>query len=143
VPLIVGLAEALELQKTEHEQADAAMIQMRDVLIREVLNRIPDAILTGHPQQRLPNHASFVFDGVDGNQLLIQLDMAGFACSSGSACKVGDPKPSDVLLAIGIPPRTALGSLRVTLGRSTTFDEVERFCNILPKLVEANRKVHQ
>jgi cysteine desulfurase len=143
VPLIVGLAEALELQKAEHEKVDAAMVQMRDSLIREVLNRIPDAILTGHPLQRLPNHASFVFDGADGNQLLIQLDMAGFACSSGSACKVGDPKPSDVLLAIGVPPRTALGSLRVTLGRNTRIDEVERFCNILPKLVEANRKANQ
>ena len=115
VPLIVGMAEAIALlEQTSTNDADG-LAGMRTALISGVLNAIPGAVLTGHPSMRLPNHASFVFDGVDGNQLLVQLDMAGFACSSGSACKVGDPQPSDVLLAIGVPPTRALGSLRVTL----------------------------
>ena len=112
---------------------------MRDYLIGRVLENIPDAQLTGHATQRLPNHASFVFKHADGNQLLMLLDMAGFACSSGSACKVGSPTPSDVLLAIGLPPEWALGSLRVTLGSGNTPEQIEKFLNVLPGLVEKAR----
>jgi len=104
------------------------------------LETIPDAQLTGHPIQRLPNHASFVFRGADGNRLLMLLDLAGFACSSGSACKVGSPKPSEVLLAIGLPEEWALGSLRITLGKDSTPQQVERFLAALPGLVEKARK---
>lgn len=143
VPSIVGMAEALRLRQSEGNERSDRLTKMRDVLISDLLERIPDDSLTGHPNQRLPNHASFVFAGVDGNQLLIQLDMAGFACSSGSACKVGDPKPSDVLLALDIHPTTALGSLRVTLGKDTTMEEVEKFCTTLPGLVETNRKMQR
>jgi cysteine desulfurase len=141
VPSIVGMAEALKLNADRQAGQSIKLTAMRDTLIHRVLQEIPNTHLTGHPGERLPNHASFVFDGVDGNQLLIQLDMAGFACSSGSACKVGDPKPSDVLLAIGIAAERALGSLRVTLGNGTTGEHIERFCNKLPDLVEANRRM--
>jgi cysteine desulfurase len=85
--------------------------------------------------ERLPNHASFVFKGVDGNALLMLLDAAGFACSSGSACKTGNPEPSEVLAALGLEREWGLGSLRVTLGRQTTEDEVEAFLAALPELV--------
>lgn len=142
VPLIVGLAEALKIQEVSFSARNSELTAMRHALIERVLRNIPNAQLTGHPAQRLPNHASFVFDGVDGNQLLVQLDMAGFACSSGSACKVGDPKPSDVLLAIGISPERALGSLRVTLGGGTTMEQIDHFCDTLPGLVEVNRRMH-
>ena len=115
------------------------MIPMRDHLISQVLESIPDTKLTGHPTERLPNHASFVFRGVDGNELLMQLDVEGFACSSGSACKTGNPEPSDVITTIGLVEEWALGSLRVSLGKFTTKDEISKFIEILPKVVARNR----
>lgn len=139
VPSIIGMTRALQIVKEECQDEGKRLATLRDTLIEGVLNSIRGTILTGHPTDRLPNHASFAFDRVDGNQLLIQLDMAGFACSSGSACKIGDPKPSDVLLAIGIDPETALGSLRVTLGRSTTIDQIEKFLATLPGVVDRIR----
>jgi cysteine desulfurase len=89
--------------------------------------------------ERLPNHASFVFRNVNGNDLLIHLDLAGIAASSGSACKTGDPRPSGVLLALGLEPEWALGSLRVTAGRGTNDAHVERLVAVLPKIVEKLR----
>jgi cysteine desulfurase len=88
----------------------------------------------------MPNHTSFVFKGVDGNALLMILDVEGFACSSGSACKTGDPEPSEVLTAIGISPDWALGSLRVTLGSATTAQQVDAFLHVLPGAV---RRAHE
>jgi cysteine desulfurase len=108
-----------------------------------VLEEIPQSRLSGHPTQRLPNHASFVFAGVDGNALLMLLDNEGFACSSGSACKTGSPEPSEVLQALGFDREWSLGSLRVTLGVETTVAEVEAFLNRLPELVERTRKLSQ
>ena len=95
--------------------------------------------LTGHPIERLPNHASFVFENVDGNTLLQMLDSAGFACSSGSACKTGNPQPSEVLTAIGLSRSWALGSLRITLGQDTTVQQVESLIQVLPALVKRAR----
>ncbi len=108
-------------------------------MIEVVLASIPDSVLTGHRDQRLPNHASFVFKGIDGNALLAALDFAGFGCSSGSACKTGEPEPSRVLEAIGLSPDYALGSLRVTVGRTTTRRQVDAFLDILPPTVERLR----
>jgi len=139
IPYIVGLAEAFRLAQTKRRQRIEHLKPMRDYLISQVLEAIPDARLTGHPSQRLPNHASFVFNGVDGNALLMMLDVEGFACSSGSACKTGNPEPSDVLIAMGIPRSWALGSLRVTLGFQTTLGEIEAFLKALPSLIEKNR----
>jgi cysteine desulfurase len=96
--------------------------------------------LTGHPVDRLPNHASFVFEGIDGNALLMMLDANGFACSSGSACKTGDPEPSEVLTALGLSRDWALGSLRVTLGEGTRPEDIDSFLGILPGLVERVRR---
>ena len=87
--------------------------------------------MTGHPDERLPNHASFIFKNVDGNDLLMILDQQGFACSSGSACKVGEPKPSDVLINLGLSPEWASGSLRVTLGRNTEGERIQQFLDNL------------
>lgn len=140
-PYIVGLAEAFHLTQTELIQRSAHLIPLRDMLIAGVLERVSGVQLTGHPTERLPNHASFVFEGVDGNALLAMLDVAGFACSSGSACKSGTPKPSEVLLAIGLPPAMAMGSLRVTLGVDTSVGDIESFLSVLPSLVEKCRKL--
>jgi cysteine desulfurase len=117
------------------------MTAMRDHLIGKILEDIPISRLTGHPTDRLPNHASFVFKGIDGNELLMLLDIEGFACSSGSACKTGDPEPSEVLMAIGLEPEWALGSLRVTIGKDTEREEVEAFFTSLKKCIEKLQKL--
>ena len=141
VPYIVGFAEALSLASEEREQRIAHVKPLRDQIIGRVLEEIPDALLTGHPENRLPNHASFVFKDVDGNLLLQLLDSAGFACSSGSACKTGNPEPSEVITSLGYSRDWALGSLRITLGVDSTPENVDMFVNTLPGLVEKVRKL--
>ncbi len=143
VPYIVGFAEALRLANEERQQRVARLRPLRDRLIGTLLEAIPDARLTGHPEHRLPNHASFVFKNVDGNLLLTLLDAAGFACSSGSACKTGNPEPSEVMEAIGLAHEWGLGSLRVTLGRDTLPEHIEAFLNALPALVEKAKELHR
>jgi cysteine desulfurase len=141
VPFIVGQAEAFRIINEDGDSYREKLTAMRDHLIGEVLEAIQDVRLTGHPSDRLPNHASFVFKGVDGNELLMQLDIEGFACSSGSACKTGNPEPSEVLTAIGLEKDWALGSLRVTLGKPTTREEISKFIEILPKVVSKLRNM--
>jgi len=140
IPYIIGLAEALRLTREEMVERNKKLTTLRDRLIDGVLSAIPRSRLTGHPVERLPNHASFVFEGVDGNTLLMMLDMAGFACSSGSACKVGAPEPSDILLAVGWSKSWAMGSLRVTLGRDSNEADVERFLHELPVIIQRLRE---
>ncbi|MCC7359557.1 MAG: cysteine desulfurase [Anaerolineales bacterium] len=135
VPGVVGLAEALRLTDAERAAHNARFTALRDRLIDGVLAAIPHSALTGHRTERLPNHASFVLEGVDGNELLMHLDLADIGASSGSACKTGDPEPSEVLLALGLPRAWALGSLRLTLGRATTDDHIDRVLAVLPGLV--------
>jgi cysteine desulfurase len=141
IPLIVGLAESLRLAVAEREARTAHLLPLRDKIIGSLLEMIPDSRLTGHLESRLPNHASFVFKDADGNLLLQLLDAAGFACSSGSACKTGNPEPSDAISSLGFSRDWALGSLRVTLGASTNAEAVERFIQILPGLVEKTRSL--
>ena len=141
IPYIVGMARAFELAIEERISRVEHVRPLRDQLIKKVLEEIPDVQLTGHPTERLPNHASFVFNKVDGNALLSILDIEGYACSSGSACKTGDPEPSDVLLSIGFDREWALGSLRVTLGAATTSSQVKNFGKFLPEAVERTRSL--
>ncbi|MCK6582756.1 MAG: cysteine desulfurase, partial [Anaerolineales bacterium] len=142
VPYIVGFAEALKLAAEEREARTAHVKPLRDHIIGTVLETIPDSRLTGHPEKRLPNHASFVFKDVDGNLLLQLLDAAGFACSSGSACKTGNPEPSEVIKALGYSDDWALGSLRITLGVGTTPEQVDSFLRTLPSLVDKARNLN-
>jgi len=139
VPYIVGFAEALRLTREEREQRTAHVKPLRDKIIGTVLETIPDSHLTGDLESRLPHHASFAFKDADGNLLLTLLDAAGFACSSGSACKTGNPEPSEVMNAIGLSRAWGLGSLRVTLGKDTLPEHVESFLTALPPLVEKAR----
>lgn len=141
IPLIVGLAESLRLAVAEREARTAHLLPLRDKIIGSVLELVPESRLTGHLQSRLPNHASFVFKDADGNLLLQLLDAAGFACSSGSACKTGNPEPSQAITSLGFSRDWALGSLRVTLGASTTPVDVENFIGNLPVLVERAREL--
>lgn len=141
IPYIVGMAEAFHLAQKEREGRISSLTPLRDHLIGSILEEIPDSQLTGHPQERLPNHASFLFKGVDGNALLMMLDLAGFACSSGSACKTGNPEPSDVLTNLGYTRDWSLGSLRITLGMGTTNSHIEAFLKILPNVISKLRKI--
>lgn len=141
VPYIVGLAEAFRLIQAERDKNASHLIPLRDRLIGQVLEEVSETRLTGHPIQRLPNHASFVFKGVDGNALLTMLDVEGYACSSGSACKTGNPEPSEVLKALGLSPEWALGSLRVTLGETSRSEHITTFLEVLPGLIEGLRRL--
>ena len=141
MPYIIGLSKALQIADDEKENFVKRIVPLRDQIIDRVLTEISESYLSGHPKERLPNHASFVFDGVDGNELLIMLDVAGFACSSGSACKTGAPEPSNVLLAIGTPAERALGSLRVTIGHGTTQEHIDKFINALPQIIRSAREI--
>ena len=141
VPGIVGLAKAFEITRQEMEQSSNHESQLRDHLIGSVLEQISGSRLTGHPTKRLANHASFIFDKLSGNTLLMILDAEGFACSSGSACRSGNPQPSDILLAIGVDPESALGSLRVTIGRETKREDINALISFLPKAVASARRL--
>jgi cysteine desulfurase len=143
IPYIVGLAEALEITQVERKSRIEHLLPLRDRVIGRILEEIPDSQLTGHPTQRLPNHASFVFRGIESNSLLMLLDIAGFACSSGSACKTGSPEPSEVLFALGLDERLAMGSLRITLGSSTTPVEIDHFLDQLPEIITEARKMER
>lgn len=138
-PFIVGMATALELAYTEREARTDHLRQMRDALIDGILSSVPDVALTGHPESRLPSHASFVIPGVDSSQLLMHLDMRGVAASGGSACKTGSPEPSGVLLAMGYSEEEAIGSLRLTAGVHTTLEDVEYAVTAVQESVERLR----
>jgi cysteine desulfurase len=117
------------------------LTRLRDRLINGVLTNIPDARLTGHAELRLADSASFVFRGCDGEALLMALDLAGIAASTGSACTTGDLEPSFVLTAMGLDPKWAIGSLRFTLGRHTTEEQIDRVLKTLPKVVKKTRSL--
>jgi cysteine desulfurase len=136
---IVGLATALTRAEAEREHEAARLTGLRDRLIREVLARIPESRLTGHPSLRLPNNASFVFADVEGEAILMALDVQGIAASTGSACTSASLDPSHVLLALGLPAPLAIGSLRLTLGRSNGDADVDRIMEVLPAIVQRQR----
>jgi cysteine desulfurase len=141
VPLIVGMAKALELAYEEFDARTSHFQVMRDQLIDGVLSRVPGAHLTGHPTQRLPSHASFLFEDVDSGGLIMHLDMRGVSASGSSACKTGNPEPSEVLLAMGYAPKEASGSLRLTVGRQTTAEDIDYTVQTLVETVEKLRKL--
>ncbi len=132
---IVALGVAMRIATARRQEESPRQSALRDRIIDGVLARLPDAMLTGHRTDRLPNNASFVFPGADGTSLIAAFDMAGFSVSSGSACTSGDTEPSHVILALGVDRETAKGSLRVTVGRSTTEADVDAFLAALPAIV--------
>ena len=135
---IVGTATALTLAQEEMAQVTPRIKALRDRLIEGVLT-IPGSRLTGHPTERLPNNASFCFEGVEGESLLLSLDLLGIAASSGSACTSGSVDPSHVLIAMGMPAAWLRGSLRLTLGKSNTQADVDAILTHLPAIVEKIR----
>lgn len=136
LPGIVGMAVALQLAYHDLPQTTARLTRLRDRLINGVLQTVPGAILTGaRGGERLPNHASFCFEGVFGETILLELEQAGILCSSGSACAAGSNEPSHVLLALGFDEDTARTAVRFTLGRSTTQAEIDRVLEVLPGII--------
>ena len=136
---IVGMAKAMSLAYEHSERNNARIAALRDQLVQGILSRIPETRLTGHPAQRLPNSASFTFKYVEGEAILLNLDMAGVAASSGSACTTGSDAPSHVLAAMGIPIDEARGALRLTLGNENTPEDVEYVIETVVKTIEKLR----
>lgn len=141
VPLIVGMAKALEIASSGQRLAFRRVAALRDRLIKGVLTKISQARLTGHPTKRLPDIVSFVIEGVEGEAMLLMLSDKGIAASSGSACTSGILEPSHVLTAMGITPELAHGSLRFSLGKKTTPEEIEYVIKVLPEIVTRLRKM--
>ena len=141
VPGIVGYgAAAKRAAETMKERAEKE-ISLRDHMIRRILAEVPYSRLNGHPEKRLPNNVNVCFRFVEGESLLILLDMAGICASSGSACTSGSLDPSHVLLAIGLPHEIAHGSLRLTLGEETTLEEVDYTVDKIKEIVERMRSM--
>ncbi|MBQ4563498.1 MAG: cysteine desulfurase NifS [Lachnospiraceae bacterium] len=141
VPGIVGMGKAAELAKATLAERMEREIELRDYLIDQVMQKIPYTRLNGHRVNRLPNNVNFSFQFIEGESLLIMLDMAGICASSGSACTSGSLDPSHVLLAIGLPHEIAHGSLRLTLSEETTKDDIDYVVENLVQIVERLRSM--
>jgi cysteine desulfurase len=140
VPGIVAFATAVESAVKRQREHAERLGQLRDALVSRVLAAVPDAVLNGDPEHRLPANAHFSFPGCEGDALLLLLDAQGIACSTGSACSAGVAQPSHVLLAMGADDDRARSSLRFTLGHTTTVDDVDELVVALPGAVERARR---
>lgn len=135
VPGIVGIAKACEIAMAEMEKRMKKETELRDYLIERILKEIPYTRLNGHSKKRLPNNVNISFQFVEGESILIMLDMAGICASSGSACTSGSVDPSHVLLAIGLPHEIAHGSLRLTIGYENTKEEMDTVVDNLKRII--------
>lgn len=135
VPGIVGIAKACEIAMAEMEERIKKETELRDYLIERILKEIPYTRLNGHSKKRLPNNVNISFQFVEGESILIMLDMAGICASSGSACTSGSVDPSHVLLAIGLPHEIAHGSLRLTIGYENTKEEMDTVVDNLKRII--------
>jgi len=144
IPHIVGLGKASELAMTEMENNTGRILELRNYFEGEIFRRIPHTSLNGPRTRRIPNTANIRFEQVESEALLINLDLAGVACSTGSACASGSIEPSHVLTALGLPPEQAFSSIRFSLSKFTTREEIEYVLNLLPEMVGRLREMsHQ
>lgn len=141
VAAIVGMAKALKIASENMEQHVNKLTGLRDSTIREVMEKIPFVKLNGHREKRLPGNINFSFEFIEGESLLLMLDMKGIAASSGSACTSGSLDPSHVLLAIGLPHELAHGSLRITFGEDNFDEDVDYLLDVLPSIVQRLREM--
>jgi len=139
IPGIVGMGLAAELAVKEMEEMTEKLTAMRDKLIKGILEQIPNSRLNGHPTERLPGNCNISFEFIEGESLLLLLDALGIAASSGSACTSGSLDPSHVLMAIGLPHEVAHGSLRLTMDRDNTEEEIDFILEKLPAIVQRLR----
>lgn len=140
VPGIIGFAKALEIMQNSKEE-NKRLTGLRDKMINFVLEKIPKVVLNGHPTKRLPNNVNISFLDIEGESILLHLDQAGIAASSGSACTSKSLEPSHVIVATQMPYEIAHGSIRFTLGRKTTEQEVDKVLEVLPGIIESLRKI--
>ncbi|MDD5432590.1 MAG: cysteine desulfurase NifS [Candidatus Omnitrophica bacterium] len=138
-PGIVGIGKAIELCSQKMDEEAKFQMKLRDRLINEINEKIPDVRLNGHATKRLPNNVNFSFRYIEGESMLLNLDMLGIAVSTGSACTSASLEPSHVLLAIGLPHEIAHGSLRFTLGRWTKEEDLNYLMDHLPKIIQKLR----
>jgi cysteine desulfurase len=141
VPGIVGLSRAVDMAREKLQEEMAIQTRLRDRLIKGILERIDRSRLNGHPTERLPNNVNVSIEFVEGESMLLSLDMEGIACSTGSACSSASLDPSHVLLAIGLSHEMAHGSLRFSLGRFTEEGDLDRLLETLPPIVERLRRM--
>lgn len=139
MPGIIGLGLAIEKATANMEEVAKREKVLRDKIIKFIIENIPYIKLNGHPEQRMHNNVNFSFQFIEGESLLLSLDMRGIAASSGSACTSGSLDPSHVLLAMGLPHEIAHGSLRLTLGKDNTEEEIEYLLQVLPEIVDRLR----
>ncbi len=140
-PGIIGFGKAMELAMLEREERTAHLLPLRDRLIRGIEESIPDACLNGHPTLRLPNNVHFRFKYIEGESICLNLDFLGVATSTGSACSSESLEPSHVLIALGLPHEEAHGSMRFTLGRDNTMEDVDYLIAELPPIIEKLRQM--
>lgn len=138
---IVGFTEACKIAKAEMKKEAGRLTKLRDKLIKGVLKKISGSYLNGHPQKRLPNNVNFWFEFIEGESMVIQLDLLGIAASTGSACSSAKLEPSHVLLATGLRHEQAQGSLRISLGKWTTEKEINYLLKVLPGVINNLRKI--
>ena len=141
VPGIVGLGKASEIAMEEFEEEERRVKKLRDRLEKGLMEKIDDVIINGHPERRLPSTLNLSVKYVEGESILLQLNHNGIAASSGSACTSGSFEPSHVLTSMGIPPETAHGSLRFSVGRSNTENDIDKVIEVLPPIVEKLREM--
>jgi cysteine desulfurase len=141
VPGIIGIGKAIELAYQKFDENNARITMLRDQLINGIMTKVPYTRLNGHPENRLPNNTSFCFEFIEGESLLLNLDLKGVAGSSGSACSSGSLEPSHVLLAIGLTHEIAHGSLRLSLGEVNTAEDVDYVLQVLPEIVDRLRQM--
>src|SRR3989339_1187308 len=139
VPAIAGLAEALKIADQDREKESARLIKLRDYFINRLLGEIPKTVLNGHSAERLPNNINVSILDAEGESIVLYLDEAGVACSTGSACTSGRLEPSHVILAIGKPRAYAHGAMRFSLGRSTTKKDIDYVMKVLPGIIKKLR----
>ncbi|MEU4511496.1 cysteine desulfurase family protein [Nonomuraea wenchangensis] len=139
-PAIAGLAAAVRTAVAHQEETSRHLTALRDELIERVRQAVPGVVLNGHPTERLPGNAHFSFPGCEGDALLMLLDAKGVECSTGSACSAGVAQPSHVLLAMGADAAAARGSLRFSLGHTSTREDIDRLIEVLPAAVERARR---
>jgi len=142
VAAAVGLARATELSLQDQERAFRRMADLRDRLEGGVMAALPGVLRNGHPTERLPHATNLAFAGVEAESLILALDLSGVGVSSGAACSSGSLEPSHVLNAMGFPQERVMGSVRFSLGRTTTREEIERVLEVLPPIVERMRRVN-
>ena len=141
IPGIVGMAKAAEIAKSKMESESERLVELRDYLIQEVLEKIPRSHLNGHPKNRIPSNAHFRFDFIEGESLLLSLKDEGVSIATGSACTSKTLEASHTLISIGLLHEEAHGSLVVSLGRNTTKADIEKLIEVLPSIVERLRKM--